>query len=171
MCARRPSVPRFSSKPGRVSGLMMLRWAYLVLRLYHFFFRPLTLGVRVMMIRDGKALLVRQTYTDGWVMPGGGIKRGETSDTAARREAAEEVGAQLHDLKLLGAYTNFEEWKSDHNILFLSTDFSLSGEHDREIAEVSFFPLDALPAGLRQGHRQRLEEYRTRSKIAQYGEW
>jgi hypothetical protein len=74
MCVRRASVPRFSSQPGG-AGLMMLRWAYLVLRLYHFFFRPLTLGVRVMMIRDDKALLVRQTYTDGWFMPGGEIGR------------------------------------------------------------------------------------------------
>ena len=50
-------------------------------------------------------------------------------------------------LSLLGAYSNFAEWKSDHNILFLSHDFTLSGKHDCEIAEVRFFPLDRLAGG------------------------
>ena len=149
----------------------MLRWIYLAFKVYLFLFRPLTLGVRVMMIQDGRALLVRQTYTGGWFMPGGGIKRGETFETAARREAREEVGAELHDLSLVGAYSNFKEWKSDHNILFLSTDFSLSGRKDREIAEICFFPLDALPVGLWPGHRSRLEEYRAHATSPQYGEW
>ena len=72
-------------------------------------------------------------------MPGGGVKRGETLDQAARREAHEETGATLNNLSLVGAYTNFKEWKSDHNILFLSTDFTISGKHDLEIAEIRFF--------------------------------
>ena len=93
----------------------MLRLVYLAYQVYCFFFRPLTLGVRVMMIQDGKVLLVRHTYLDGWFMPGGGVKRGETLDQAARREAHEEVGALLNEISLMGAYSHFLEWKSDHN--------------------------------------------------------
>ena len=149
----------------------MLRLVYLAYQVYCFFFRPLTLGVRVMLIQDGKVLLVRHTYLDGWFMPGGGVKRGETLDQAARREAREEVGAQLNEISLIGAYSHFLEWKSDHNVLFFSSDFTSDGSHDREIAEVRFFPLDKLPENLYPSHRLRLEEYRAGSKPEQFGGW
>ena len=149
----------------------MMRLVYLAYRIYCFFFRPLTLGVRVMMIQNDQVLLIRQTYINGWFMPGGGVKRGETLDQAARREAHEETGATLNNLSLVGAYTNLTEWKSDHNLLFLSTDFTISGEHDFEIAEIRFFSLDALPADLLSGHRQRLEQYRDRKPLDPFGEW
>jgi len=149
----------------------MMRPIYLAYRIYCFFFRPVTLGVRVMMIQNDQALLVRHTYMNGWFMPGGGVKRGETLEHAARREAHEETGAILNDLSLVGAYTNFKKWKSDHNILFLSTDFTVSGEHDLEIVEVRFFPLDALPADLTPGHYRRLTEYRDGKQPEAVGEW
>jgi ADP-ribose pyrophosphatase YjhB (NUDIX family) len=148
-----------------------MRLLYLAYRIYCFFFRPITLGVRVMMIREKQALLVRHTYMEGWFLPGGGVKRGETLDHAARRETREETEATLNNLSLVGAFTNFKEWKNDHTILFLSTDFTVSGEHDQEIAEVRFFPLEALPAGLPAGHRQRLEEYRHGKQPDPFGEW
>ncbi len=149
----------------------MARLLYLAFRIYCFLFRPLALGVRVMMIDKDRVLLVRQTYMDGWFMPGGGVKRGETLDHAARREAREETGATLNNLSLVGAYTNFTDWKSDNNVLFLSTDFTASGKHDFEIAEVRFFPLDALPSGLWPGHRRRLEQYRDAKQVDPFGEW
>lgn len=149
----------------------MLRWAYSLFKLYLFLTRPLTLGVRVMMIRGNEVLLVRHTYVPGWYMPGGAVDRGETLDAAARREAAEEVRAELKNISLLGAYTNFKEWKSDHNIVFLSTDFTLAGGHDHEIAELRFFPLDALPPDVWPGHRLRLDEYRAQRPSPQFGEW
>ena len=149
----------------------MMRLLYLGFRLYCFIFRPRGIGVRVMLIQDGKVLLVRQTYMPGWFMPGGGVKRGETLEDAVRREAQEEVGAKMGDLSLLGAYSHFGEHKSDHNALFRCTDFSLNGKQDHEIAEARFFPLGALPDELMEGHRRRLEEYRTGVGIPQFGEW
>jgi len=149
----------------------MMRLLFLGYRIYCFIFRPKTLGVRVMLIQNGQVLLVRQTYLPGWFMPGGGVKRGETLDEAVRREAREEVGAEMGELRLLGAYTSFGGHKSDHNMLFLCTDFTLSGTPDREIAEVRFFPLDALPGNIWPGYRLRLGEYRTGVESPQYGEW
>jgi len=124
-----------------------------------------------MLIQNGKVLLVRQTYLPGWYMPGGGVKRGETLEEAVRREAREEVGAEMGSLILLGAYTNFGGFKSDHNALFLCTDFTLGKKQDSEIAEARFFPLDALPEDTFPGHRQRLEDYRAGDEIPQFGEW
>jgi len=149
----------------------MMRLLYLGFRVYCFFFRPKTLGVRVMLVQNGRVLLVRQTYMPGWFMPGGGVDRGETLDNAARREAREEVGAEMGILKLLGAYTNFGGFKSDHNVLFLCTDFTLGEKQDMEIAEAHFFPLDALPEDIWPGHRLRLEEYHAGVEIPQFGEW
>ena len=149
----------------------MIRLLYLGFRIYCFIFRPKTIGVRVMLIQNGQVLLVRQTYLPGWFMPGGGVDRGETLDEAARREAREEVGGELGALELVGAYTSFGGFKSDHNILFSCTDFGLHGQPDREIAEIRFFPLDALPENVWPGHRLRLDEYRAGLEHPQFGEW
>ncbi len=163
----------------------MLRFIYRIYQLYLYFARPLTLGVRVILLRGSSVLLVRQTYMDGWFLPGGGLKKKETFEQAARREALEEVGAEIKGLSLVGAYSNFAEWKSDHNIVFVSTRFTLSGRHDDEVAEMRFFPLDSLPDDLWPGHRLRLDEYRRAWKrlgarrrdwaeaagITRFGEW
>jgi 8-oxo-dGTP pyrophosphatase MutT (NUDIX family) len=150
---------------------MFIRFLYLGFRIYCFLFRPIRMGVRVMMIQDDKVWLVRQTYVPGWFMPGGGLKRNETLEKAARREACEETGAELGKVILMGAYSNFTEWKSDHNILFLCTDFEFKGKPDAEIAELHAFPLNDLPADLWPGHRRRLEEYRSEIHIPQFGMW
>jgi 8-oxo-dGTP pyrophosphatase MutT (NUDIX family) len=149
----------------------MMRLLYFGFRIYCFIFRPTSIGVRVMLIQNGQVLLVRQTYMPGWFLPGGGVKRGETLNEAARREAHEEIGAEMGKLDLLGSYTHFGEYKSDHNALFLCTDFTLGKKQDLEIAEAQFFSLDALPEGLLDGHRKRLDEYRTGVEIPQFGEW
>lgn len=150
---------------------MFVRLAYYAFRIYCFLVRPVRLGVRVMILKDGKVLLVRQTYMPGWFMPGGALKRGETLEQAARREAREEVGAELGALRLLGAYTNFKEWKSDHNVLFLAEDARLTDRRDHEVAEARFFALDELPRGLWPGHRRRLEEAAAGVQPPAFDEW
>lgn len=163
----------------------MLRLIYRLYRIYIYFVRPVTVGVRVILLRGANVLLVRQTYMEGWFLPGGGMKKHETFDQAARREAREEVGADIRSLALVGAYSNFGEWKSDHNIVFSSRQFKLNGKHDHEIAELRFFPLHALPVDLWPPHRRRLDAYRLarkRSKaryasaldstdVTRFGEW
>ncbi len=121
--------------------------------------RPITVGVRLLLIRDGQVLLVRHTYQNGWYLTGGGVKRKETLEQAARREAREEAGAELKGLRLFGVYTNLAEGRSDHITVFVCEDFNLSGQHDLEIAALDFFALEALPEDLLPGHRRRVEEY------------
>ncbi len=150
---------------------MFIRILYFAFRIYCFFFRPIRTGVRVMILREDQVLLVRQTYVPGWFMPGGGLKRGETMEQAVRREAKEETGAELADIQLMGVYTSFKEWKTDHNILFVCRKFTFNGKHDSEIAEVRFFHLNDLPDGLWPGHRRRLEEVRAHKEYPQFGEW
>jgi len=150
---------------------MYIRFLYIGFRIYCFIFRPIRMGVRVMMIENDKVWLVRQTYMRGWFMPGGGVKKGETLDKAARREAREETGADLGTITLMGAYSNFTEWKTDHNIVFICTDFQIKSKPDGEIAELRAFSLNELPNDLWPGHRRRLQEYLTGSVQPQFGEW
>ncbi len=58
--------------------------------------RGLTLGVRVMVQNpQGHILLVRHTYSPGWLLPGGGVERGELAEEAAAREVLEETGVSV----------------------------------------------------------------------------
>jgi ADP-ribose pyrophosphatase YjhB (NUDIX family) len=138
---------------------ILARIVHRLFRLWWRLTRPITVGVRVLLIRDQEILLVKHTYQDLWYTPGGGVKRSETLEQAIRREAAEEVGAELGQLDLFGVYSNFSEGKSDHVIVFLCTAFTLSGQSDREIERFGFFPLHDLPATISTGTRRRIREY------------
>jgi ADP-ribose pyrophosphatase YjhB (NUDIX family) len=132
--------------------------------------RPTTVGVRVLLLREQQVLLVRHTYQREWYLPGGGVKRGETLDDAIRREAAEEVGAALGQLSLLGVYTNVYEGKTDHVAVFVCHEFTLSGETDGEIERYAFYSLDSLPEDVSPGTRRRIGEY-VAGETAQARRW
>ncbi|MEP7217096.1 MAG: NUDIX domain-containing protein [Anaerolineaceae bacterium] len=137
----------------------LLRLAYVLLSVRRMIVQPVTLGVRVLLVRDGEVLLVRHTYRKGWFLPGGGVKRRETLEEAARREAREEVGATIGAVHLMGAYSNFVEATSDHVVVFVSESFELHPNQSAEIAECRFFPLTSLPEGVSAGSLRRIEEY------------
>ena len=139
--------------------IWLLRVAYAGLELRRMAWQPVTLGVRVLLVRNGEVLLVRHTYRDGWFLPGGGVKRHETLEAAARREAHEEVGATIGELRLMGAYSNFAEAKSDHVVVFVSESFEQTPNASAEIAEARFFRFDALPEGVSAGSLRRIEEF------------
>jgi 8-oxo-dGTP pyrophosphatase MutT (NUDIX family) len=104
-------------------------------------------------------LLVRHTYQDAWYLVGGRVEGGETLAQAIRREAAEEVGAELGTLSLFGVYSNFYEGKSDHVVVFVCADFALSGVTDDEIERFAFYNPRELPADTSPGTQRRVREY------------
>ncbi|MBE2221264.1 MAG: NUDIX domain-containing protein, partial [Anaerolineae bacterium] len=128
-------------------------------RIYWKIFQPLTWGVRLMLIKNGEIILVRHTYRDGWYLPGGGLKRRETFQDAARREANEEAGATLGDLVFWGVYSNLIGDTSDHEVVMLCHSFELNSKTDREIAECRAFPLQELPIGTIHGVRKCVQQY------------
>ncbi len=123
---------------------------------------PVTLGVRVAPVApDGRVLLVRHTYMDGWFFPGGRVDRGETLEQAVTRELREEVGLEvLIPPRLLTLQTFFEGRHSDHVGFFRA---EVSGDLHRdwiEIADARFFSLDALPDGLHTSTVRQLKALR-----------
>ena len=69
-------------------------------KLYWFIFRPKIRGVKCVIEYNDSILLVRISYAHkGWTLPGGGVKRRETFEEAARREAKEETGIILPVVK------------------------------------------------------------------------
>ena len=150
---------------------MFLRILYLGYKAYCFLFRPIRMGVRVMMVENDQVWLIRHTYLDGWFLPGGGLKKWESLDQAARREAREETGAELGEISLMGVFTSYRQWKTDHTAVFLCKDFKFVGRSDAEIAGICLFPLDQLPEDMYDIHGALLKKYHAGTIRSNFGEW
>lgn len=124
---------------------------------------PVTIGVRMLIAdSDGRVALIRHTYRPGWYLPGGGVKRWETLEQAAIREAREEAGVVVD--RVTGPpsmHANFMRERSDHVALFTAATWSLdpTAVLSAEIAAVEFFPADAPPVGTTASTRRRLHEW------------
>jgi ADP-ribose pyrophosphatase YjhB (NUDIX family) len=125
--------------------------------------RGLTLGVRGIVIdSDGRILLVRQTYTRGWTLPGGGVEFRESLDQGLARELDEEAGIAIDgDPELMGIYDNRSEFPGDHVAMYVVRHWhrSRATTPNLEIAETGFFHPDALPESINAGARRRIEEF------------
>jgi ADP-ribose pyrophosphatase YjhB (NUDIX family) len=124
--------------------------------------RPMTLGVRGVVIGGGDSvLLVRHGYVSGWHFPGGGVEVGETCLDALARELEEEACVAVRGKPILhGLFFNERPSRRDHVAVYVIRDFALLGERrpDREILEARFFPRSDLPEGTSAGTQARLAE-------------
>lgn len=125
--------------------------------------RGMTLGTRslVLQAEDKEVLLVRHSYSPGWLLPGGGVERGETLAQSALRELREEAGveAEAESLLLHGMFLNDREFPGDHIACYLVRRFRREAfTPTAEISEARFFPVTELPQGTSPGTRRRLAE-------------
>ncbi|MCB0221138.1 MAG: NUDIX domain-containing protein [Alphaproteobacteria bacterium] len=133
----------------------------LVLQPYYRQARGMTLGTRIVVLSpEGGVLLVRHTYAPGWLLPGGGVERGETVVAAAIRELREEacIHADAPPV-LMGIYLNDRQFPGDHVACFVLRQFrQMPFRPTAEIAEARFHDLTALPEGTTAGTRRRIAE-------------
>jgi ADP-ribose pyrophosphatase YjhB (NUDIX family) len=124
--------------------------------------RGMTLGTRVMVLQNDAAevLLVRHSYAPGWLLPGGGVERGETLAESAVREVREEAAIMAEEDPVLhGIFLNDAQFPGDHVACFVLRRFRAARfTPTAEIAEARFCPIHALPEGTTPGTRRRLAE-------------
>ncbi len=129
------------------------------------FTRPLTLGVRAVILREDAAapevFLVRHSYVPGWHLPGGAVEVGEAVVDAVTREVREECAIDvLGTPDLFGLYFNRSGSRRDHVALFRVREFRMAGARapDFEIVEAGFHPVARLPEATSAATRARLAE-------------
>jgi ADP-ribose pyrophosphatase YjhB (NUDIX family) len=128
---------------------------------YGRFSRGATLGVRGLALDDeGRVLLVEHTYIPGWHLPGGGVERGETAEQAMAKEMVEEAGLQIIGRpRLLSIHDNRRAFPGDHVLFYRINEWSpVTATSRGEIAQVGFFPPNALPEGTTRATRNRIKE-------------
>lgn len=96
---------------------------------------------------EGRVLLFQHARPNGelfWATPGGGLEEGESFETAALREAAEELGVDHIDLKALWDHTNLFQWND--NEIHQEERFFLAKFEQAELSERvrSFHALEAI---------------------------
>ena len=136
----------------------------IALKLRHFYWwlvRPITRGVRAIVANGmGHVLLVRHNYGEGWLLPGGAVRKNEDCETALRRELEEELGiTDISIVNRLGEYRNTYEYKIDTIVVIAVGSFALEKKRHFEIEGWDFFDPRALPEGVSPGTRRRVEEW------------
>lgn len=160
--------PRDNSPP--YVTLMLRPLATLInrsLRIYWRITKPVTFGVRAVVLGpDGRLLLVKHTYDKYWYLPGGAMKRGEAAEAALRREVKEEIGiADLAIERKLGTYVSTREGKRDTIEVFVARAAAIGKRQRLEIAAAEWFAPEALPPDASPATQRRIAEFQGKRDI------
>ncbi len=123
-------------------------------------------GVGVVFIRDGRVFLAQREGSHGdstWASAGGHLEAGETLEECARREAEEELGVVVGELRFLCVSNIIAYGKHYVDIEFLG---DIGNQVPRlaepqGFSEFDWFLLDSLPHPLFEAVRYALDSFRT----------
>ncbi|MBU6268634.1 MAG: NUDIX domain-containing protein [Sphingomonadales bacterium] len=109
--------------------------------------KPVVMGCRVVARdADGRVLLIRQSYgTPLWVLPAGGMKRGEDPLDTAARELAEETACVLAEARFAEIVIEPLAGTLNHVHVVTGRALGMARADGREVIAVGFFAPEALP--------------------------
>lgn len=120
----------------------------------------LTVDIIIRMPGNGIVLIERKNPPLGWAIPGGFVDYGESLETAAIREAREETGMELVNLRQFHAYSDPQRDPRGHTV---SVVFTARGEGVPKAGDdaknLRIFPFDRLPENLVFDHGLILSDY------------
>ena len=105
-------------------------------------------AVAVMRRSDGRIALVRQRHSQGWALPGGLLRRGETTGLGLVREIAEELGLTFDPSALPIPYAAVNARVRRVDVVYFidaPEGTRLQREDEIEVTGTGWFALDALP--------------------------
>ena len=121
---------------------------------------PVSFGVQGLVEQGGKLVLVRHSYTTGWHLPGGGVKRGEPPAQALLRELGEEIGLTRSGTpELLCLHSRLVWWTTNIIALYRVTDAAFDFKPNLEIREIVLADPSAPPAGTTRRALHQLAHY------------
>lgn len=111
-------------------------------------------------ISGGIVLIKRKNPPHGWAIPGGFIDYGESAEDAARREAKEETGLDIGDLRQFHTYSDPNRDSRHHTISVVFTAKAKGTPQARDdAAHIGIFIKETLPEPLAFDHTQILHDY------------
>jgi len=107
---------------------------------------PLVTVDIIIRMKDGIVLIERKNPPHGWALPGGFVDYGETLEDAAFREALEETGLQVTNLKQFHTYSDPARDPRHHTVSTVFTaeahGFPRAGD---DAGQVGIFEEGSLP--------------------------
>jgi 8-oxo-dGTP diphosphatase len=112
-------------------------------------------GVAILLMKGNQVLLMKRKGPHGpgtWTTPGGHMEFGETPEQCAAREAKEEVGVEVVEIRFRALTNDVFESEERHSVSIWMDGKIRSGEPsivaEEEVAELGWFTWDALPQPL-----------------------
>lgn len=123
----------------------------------------LTVDALIIYPDDSIVLIERKNRPHGWAIPGGFVDIGETVENAVKREAKEETGIDIEDVKLLGVYSDPKRDERGHTVSIVYTsapkDPSKPPVAGDDAGKAKLFSLNDLPEKIAFDHRQIILDY------------
>ncbi len=164
----------------RIIGMRISRFCMRFLHAARLLMRKILRGggesrnVRIMLVRDGRVVLVRHVYAPWvWTLPGGTVERNESDADTARREAREETGFEIDAIDgEVGIYDRTIFGMGDRVCVLFTEHFggTMRLLPDAEILQRGSFHMNELPETISPKTKRILEAF-TRGVRKERGVW